>query len=280
MARAPALLLCSALLTASLISVHATRPLGVLSLWHIGTKTLTFKFPFLSILKQSKGSVESVALQAETMALPPENLRVTSAAAVPMSNPSPEVPIVLAAPTPMTSASPAMAPDPPLIPFPSPSTAMPPDPPLIVPPTVAPSGVNCPPSPTQCSFHFQGYDSTIPEFSISATPDMPIGTPIVANYKGMQMESMVLNSESAEFMCPSNTDQAISSQFYTSNDAIAVRTFQTSPGIDYFVGQYVMVKIAAAQLNLPMGLTMNMNPGDGNTIIPEESRCVIFKTKM
>ncbi|GJP47547.1 hypothetical protein CLOM_g6729 [Closterium sp. NIES-68] len=139
-----------------------------------------------------------------------------------------------------------------------------------------PPSEGCPPSPSMCSFVFQGYEDSIPVFELPKGADVPIGPPVEGGVKGSSIVVRTLNSKQVEFLCTKKTGmEKLKDQFYAVNDVIQMRTIQKGDE-EKLRGEIVKVDISGAALDVYNQL-FNLNPGDGSSSFPEEKRCVVFQ---
>lgn len=130
-----------------------------------------------------------------------------------------------------------------------------------------------------CDFYFEGYQGTVPTFAIqSVTPDSPISPAVMGGAKGTTQTTYTLNAGMAEYICQEGTDLLQpDTQFYTSQQHVQARTFSGDASASHDK-KTVLLRLSTVQLEV-FGINVNLNPGDGNAMFPEDRRCLLFRVQ-
>ncbi|CAI5501623.1 unnamed protein product [Closterium sp. Naga37s-1] len=196
--------------------------------------------------------------------------------------------------------------NPPLNPPPPPNNPPPANPP---PPPSSPNEpplAGCQPAPTDCAFFFAGHEGTVPTFSIQPRQgDAVLSTSeLKTSIMGSDIQVLAGNSGEAQILCAEGqgaglgggqgsgltataamamndaaVTQDIGNQLYITGTDVQQRTFNRIENLFALRNAYVKLRVTAAEMDV-FGMTVNMNPGDGNSYFPEDKRCVLFKTKL
>ncbi|CAI5475599.1 unnamed protein product [Closterium sp. Yama58-4] len=213
-------------------------------------------------------------------------------------------------PPPSTPSPPPPSPPPPSPPPPNPPPpnnpppANPPPPPVS--PPIEPPIAGCQPSPTDCAFFFAGHEGQVPTFAIQPRQgDAVLSTSeLKTSIMGSDIQVLAGNSGEAQIVCAEGqgaglgggsaggltataamamndgaVTQDIGNQLYITGTDVQQRTFNRIENLFALRDAYVKLKVTAAEMDV-FGMTVNMNPGDGNSYFPEDKRCVLFKTKL
>ena len=162
---------------------------------------------------------------------------------------------------------------------PAPGPISPPSPepsPAPVPP--GPGG--CPPSPSECTFFFDGAEGSIPAFRISDIENAPKDAYFAPTIEAPSMNGatytvVAANSAKASYSC-GPTSLPDDDQFYATQDRVQIRTFQTWRNASTYKDQYVKVVFSAVEIT-SYNMVINLNPADGSTLFPDSQRCITFK---
>ncbi|CAI5475135.1 unnamed protein product [Closterium sp. Yama58-4] len=265
--------------------------------------------PLTLVLAGSKGS-------ADFTIAPTNYLKIVRPTAAPPSIAPPSLPPISppSSPSPPPPSPPPPSPLPPSPPPPSPPPPNPPPPnnpetnpppPPATPPTEPPIA-GCQPSPSDCAFFFAGHEGEVPTFSIQPRQgDAVLSTSeLKTSIMGSDIQVLAGNSGEAQIVCAEGqgagvgggsaggltataamamndaaVTQDIGNQLYITGTDVQQRTFNRIENLFTLRNAYVKLKVTAAEMDV-FGMTVNMNPGDGNSYFPEDKRCVLFKTKL
>ncbi|CAI5511593.1 unnamed protein product [Closterium sp. Naga37s-1] len=209
--------------------------------------------------------------------------------------------------------------NPPLNPPPPPNNPPPANPPPPPASPNEPPLAGCQPSPTDCAFFFAGHEGQVPTFSIQPRQgDAVLSTSeLKTSIMGSDIQVLAGNSGEAQILCAEGqgagaglgggggsgltataamamndgaVTQDIGNQLYITGtvrqlrggvgvDDVQQRTFNRIENLFALRNAYVKLRVTAAEMDV-FGMTVNMNPGDGNSYFPEDKRCVLFKTKL
>ncbi|CAI5492373.1 unnamed protein product [Closterium sp. Naga37s-1] len=190
--------------------------------------------------------------------------------------------------------------NPPLNPPPPPANPPPANPPPPPSPPIEPPIAGCQPSPTDCAFFFAGHEGQVPTFSIQPRQgDAVLSTSeLKTSIMGSDIQVLAGNSGEAQivihaqpaknpFFLASSPHSVLTSSFYAHRlirfpfpqQDVQQRTFNRIENLFALRNAYVKLQVTAAEMDV-FGMTVNMNPGDGNSYFPEDKRCVLFKTKL
>lgn len=127
-----------------------------------------------------------------------------------------------------------------------------------------------------CSFYFEGYENSIPVFNMDQLFAGTTSQLAARSPTGIPLQLAVANAGVATFTCP-NTIGPMDNTFQFKDrhlSALGFLFYQVNlPG-----PQYVTLQIAFAQVTAGGSVgVVNLNPGDGNILVPEASRCVVFQ---
>ncbi|CAI5985644.1 unnamed protein product [Closterium sp. NIES-64] len=198
--------------------------------------------------------------------------------------------------------------NPPPNPPPPPNNPPPANPPPPPSPPIEPPIAGCQPSPTDCAFFFAGHEGQVPTFSIQPRQgDAVLSTSeLKTSIMGSDIQVLAGNSGEAQIVCAEGqgagaglgggqgsgltataamamndgaVTQDIGNQLYITGTDVQQRTFNRIENLFALRNAYVKLRVTAAEMDV-FGMTVNMNPGDGNSYFPEDKRCVLFKTKL
>ncbi|GJP66957.1 hypothetical protein CLOP_g23821 [Closterium sp. NIES-67] len=176
----------------------------------------------------------------------------------------------------------APPPEPPASPPPTepPPSEPPPSPPPSEPET--PTDSDCPPKPSLCDFILGSSGDSVPRISLQhlVDPGSADGlTTVSINVKaGGEVRVVVINVGPAEILCgegvEEKTTSAASSAFFFQSNVLTARNIMDILSAN-LADHYIRIPISAAQVSTDAA-TFNLNAGDGNPIIPDDRRCVVF----
>lgn len=127
-----------------------------------------------------------------------------------------------------------------------------------------------------CSFYFEGYENSVPVFNMEELFSGTSAQLAARSPTGIPLQLSVANAGVASFTCP-NTIGPMENTFQFKDrhlSALGFLFYQVNlPGPQYVTLQVTFAQVMAGGT----GSIQNLNPGDGNILIPEATRCVVFQ---
>ncbi len=136
----------------------------------------------------------------------------------------------------------------------------------------------CPDKPLDmCDFYFQDYEESIPYFDIPTNSSM-LSPPILDKFINRTVDTY--NSTRPACSLNLKKQYKFTNKFYpmSINHIGHIFINKTTTTCDDFCGKCILLYIVKSRPHWSNGNYTLLLSGDGNTVFPEERRCVVFKT--